>query len=414
MTFVAEPGWGWPAVCLLLTVAIVTRQRGRGVLGLLAIIFLVQAMGPVVTHLRGEEIYIGIVVDRIPAATQGFALAISGLLLADLVVRQRRVVAVLVDVRRPDRWALPVGALLVAMTTYALLTIVRLGPSALAADKASRIAAAGGGHYAFLILAMATASTWPLVRPSRPVRRLYVVFLASYVGYCSLTQERDFVFVLLALAFLGRLTQTKSQFSRLAVAGMVGLFAVSALSTGRSNASGEQAGALFQGSLLFVDTRVLEYVPATTPHLHGTTYLSALASGLTRGQVGGGVSPTRWLVDSYAPGSGAGYGFSLTGEALLNFGMLGVLPFFLLLGICVNVVVNRLDRGAAAAHLGYFLTMFVPYMFRSDSRGLVSGIVLCAVLHGGLALLARPPARPPEVLHRATAPGNRGAVAPRP
>jgi hypothetical protein len=404
--------WGWPVLCLLLTVALVARQRGRGVLGLLAVVFLVQALGPVVSYLRGDEIYQGIVVDHIDRATQGFALAIGGLLLADVVVRQRPALACLVDVRRPARWSLPVGALLVALSAYAALVVVRMGPGSLAAAKDSRIAAAGGGHYLFLTLALVASAAWPLIRPSRATRRLYAVFLVAYVSYCVCTAERDFVFVLLALTFLGQLAQPRLRLARLVAAGLVALFAISYLSAGRSSAPEAQSGALFQGSLLFVDTRVLDAVPASTPYAHGDTYLAALTSALTHGHVGGDVSPTRWLVESYAPSSTSGYGFSMSGEALLNFGILGVLPVFCVLGVAVNLIVNRIDASPTAAHLGYFLTMFVPYMFRSDSRGLLSGIVTCLVLHGGLALLARPPRPDPEVLPGATAGGHGGAAVP--
>lgn len=386
-----HPALPWALVCVVLALVLVVRQRGRGVLSLFAVIFVIQALGPVLEHLRGNEIYVGIVVDHIGTATRGFALAVGGLLLADLVVRQRLSVASVVDVRRPDRWAVPVGALLVVLTTYALLTMLRLGPGALGADKASRIEAAGGLHYAFLTLAMAAAATWPLIRPVRSMRPLYGAFLVSYVGYCVLTQERDFVFTLMALVFLGRLARPVSQLPRLLAAGLVAVFAVNRLSAGRSAVTDDEKNALFEGSLLFVDTRVLEYVPGSTPHAHGSTYLSAFTSAVTRGQVGGDVSPTQWLVDNYVPGSTAGYGFSVSGEALLNFGMIGVLPVFFVLGIAVNLVVNRLDRSSMHAHLGYFLTIFVPYMFRSDSRGLLSGVFLCLVLHGALALFAQPP-----------------------
>lgn len=386
-----DPVLLWSVAALALALVLVGRQRGRGVLSLFVVLFLIQALGPVVEHLRGAEIYSGIVVGNIAVATRGFALAVGGLLLADLVVRQRLAVSSLVDVRRPDRWVLPVAALLVVLTVYAGLSMARMGPGILAADKGVRIAAAGGTHYAFLVVAMVAAATWPLVRPVRSLRPVYVTFLVAYAGYCIFTQERDFVFALLALAFLGRLSQPGSQLPRLVAAGLVAAVAVNALSTGRSSATEEEKSALFQGSLLFVDTRVLEYVPASTPNTDGSTYWAAFTSAVTRGRIGGDVSPTQWLVDSYAPMSTSGYGFSVTGEALLNFGMIGVLPVFLVIGVCVNLVVNRLDRSSLHAHLGYFLTMFVPYMFRSDSRGLISGVVLCLVLHGGLALVARPP-----------------------
>ena len=411
MSTLLEPAWRWPLVCVALTVVLLVRQRGRGVLGLMAVIFLVQALGPVLSHLRGQEIYIGIVLDRVHMATQGFALAIGGLLLAELVVRQRPVVASLVDPVDPRRWVTPVCLLLVMLSGYAALGIVRIGPASLSQDKASRIAAAGGGHYVFLVIALVAAATWPLIRPSAPARRLYLLFLTLYVVYCVASQERDFVFVLVALAFLGRLTQTGTRISRLLATGLAAAFAVSALAAGRSAEPGEHTNALFQGSLLFVDTRVLEYVPTSTPYGHGQTYLAALVSALTRGRVGGEVSPTQWLVDSYAPAGTSGYGFSLSGEALLNFGLVGVLPVFFLIGVGVNVVVNRLDRSPLAAHLGYFLTIFVPYMFRSDSRGLMSGIVLCLVLHGGLAFLARPSRPDGEVLPGATPGEHRGTSA---
>lgn len=383
-------------VCVALVAVLLIRQRARGVLSLLAAIFAVQALGPVWTYLRGGAIYEGIVTEHIATATQGFALAIGGLLLADLVVRQRPSVGSLVDVRRPDRWAVPVGILLSVLTVYALVNVARMGPGVLSLEKLARIAAAGSLHYTFLTLAMLASATWPLIRPVKPLRPLFVAFLASYVCYCVFTQERDFVFALLALAFLSRLTQSGSQMSRMIAAGLVAVFAIGALSTGRSANTEEQQNALLQGSLLFVDTRVIEYVPSTTPYAQGSTYGSAVLNAVTRGRVGSEVSPTKWLVDTYSPLNTSGYGFSMSGEALMNFGMIGVLPVFLLAGIAVNLVVNRLDRSGLYAHLGYYMTMFVPYMFRSDSRGLMSGLFACLVLHAALAALAGRPRDEPE------------------
>jgi len=135
------------------------------------------------------------------------------------------------------------------------------------------------------------------------------------------------------------------------------------------------AGVLGQGSLLFVDTQVLNYVPQYEPYAWGSTYLDSGFSAVGLGAWASRGSLAEWLVDIYAPGSSGGYGFSMIAEVTMNFSQWGILPAFLLLGVVITRLTKTSGNSAFAAFMKVFLVVFVPYMLRSDSVGLFSGVV---------------------------------------
>lgn len=208
--------------------------------------------------------------------------------------------------------------------------------------------------------------------------------MAVYAVYCLLTSERDFLLVFVGIAIQSENHRVRAGVLKTLLIGAAAAAVGAALFTLRGGTAGSSllTTILGQGSLLFVDTRVLLFVPTYQAHALGTTYLDSAASALTLGTWQPGVGLSQWLISTYAPDSDSGYGFSMIGELVYNFGQWSILPVFFVLGWIINAAVSRAHRSAFAAYLSTFSIVFVPYMLRSDSRGLFSGLVYALVLFG--------------------------------
>lgn len=365
------------------------RSRGKGVLFYLAAFFTLFAYGPVVNHLLGNTIYSGIRVERIDEACVGFTLALAGLALADALPGRVPPPAELPADPSPDPGRLyplhpPLLALLIA---YGAVLVVRLLPTALSAGKTEQIALAGPGHRIYLLVELCAVSTYFLTRRTPLLRRLWAVNAVTYVAYCLATAERDFLFVLFSVVLCHRLLVRRRRPSRAVVlAGLGAVVGATLLSSIRAGEAFDLTGVLNQGSLLFVDTFVIDRVPAQEGYSYGATYLRTLLT-LPPAWLHdpGTVGLSDWLVALYAPGSGGGYGFSMSAEAHLNFGPAGVLPVFLVLGLAVRAATDRFGRSEWSTFFGVHLTAVALYALRGDSSQLVKsalyGAVFFAVIH---------------------------------
>ena len=95
----------------------------------------------------------------------------------------------------------------------------------------------------------------------------------------------------------------------------------------------------------------------------------------------------QWLVDRYAPGSASGYGFSLTGEAYLNYGFWGIPALFAGLTVAHRLLINRIDRAPVYAYGSVLFTVAWMYGFRGESAGLLKTCVYGLVFYGVLRLV---------------------------
>ncbi|AWB91195.1 O-antigen polysaccharide polymerase Wzy [Aeromicrobium chenweiae] len=384
--------WLKVAVAVSIVLFMLCRRSGRGVLGYLAAFLVLIGLGPVINHLVGQPIYVGVVDAYIPAAVNGYLLAVVGLLLADVSFRAPEVPATDGEAREErwaDRYGLPVGILLGLAAAYAAAIVVTRAGALLQADKLTAIGLAGPFHYPYLLLQICLAATYLLVRSRPALHRLFWANMAVYAVYCLLTDERDFLLVFVGIAIQSQNRRVQARVLKSVLIGAAAAAAGAALFTLRGGAAGSSplTTILGQGSLLFVDTRVLSFVPIYQPYAHGATYLDSAASALTLGAWAPGKGLSQWLVDTYAPDSDSGYGFSMIGELVYNFGQWAILPTFFVLGWIINAAVSRSHRSAFAAYLSTFSVVFVPYMLRSDSRGLFSGLVYALLLFGVLTVV---------------------------
>ncbi len=378
----------------ILIAAMFRHGHGRGILSYLAAFFALFAYGPVVNYLLGNTIYFGIRLQHIDEACVGFTLALAGLAAADLLKKQRTEFHI---VRNPvsTRFYELYPPLLAMIFAYSLVMIVRLLPSSLSGDKISQIALAGSGHSTYLLVELCVISTFFLTRRSPLLRKLWILNLISYVVYCLATSERDFLFALFSVLLHRQLLSHRPGTSRVVVlAGLASIIAAATLFASRAGEALDISGVLNQGSLLFVDTYVIEWVPTSADHALGETYLQTITSlppaWLNQSDT---VSLSSWLVNNYAHGSNGGYGFSLSAEAYLNFGTIGIFPVFLVLGLALQAAVNQFGQGEWRSFLSVYFTAATLYSFRGDSSQLVKTLIYGAIFFGIIHICQARPRR---------------------
>jgi oligosaccharide repeat unit polymerase len=374
------------------------RGRTRNVLLCVGAVFVFMAFGPLLNLIMGESAYEGIVQSELGPASIGFLSALLGLALADLVLPPRRSLPRPVPARKYELFPL----LMMVLTGYTLLKIVTIGPSLLSVDKLERIELAGPWHYPYLLVETFAVALYFVALRTRFYRVLYWMNASTYVVYCLVTTERDFLFVGLAVLIHVQLFDTTVRTRRLVLLGTAGVALGALLAALREGLSFGLTQALNQGSIPFVDTFVRHLVPDYLPHLHGRTYLDGVLGVLPDALYSRDAPPLdAWLVDQYAAGSSGGYGFSLTAEAYLNFGAVGIPVQFFALGLLMRWVLNRADRSDWSTFLSVVMVTALFGALRGDTaqfvRILLYGAAFFAVLH---LLSSRSDARPaaPEVV----------------
>ncbi|HED12132.1 MAG TPA: O-antigen polysaccharide polymerase Wzy, partial [Gammaproteobacteria bacterium] len=158
------------------------------------------------------------------------------------------------------------------------------------------------------------------------------------------------------------------------------------------------------GATAGVFAHVLRLVPDVDPYRYGSTYLLAIAHSIPN--VGGDISesarkkaksrsildpdvmrelhPSDWLTYRIAPDKfkvGQGVGFSTIGEAYLNFGITGVIVFFVLIGY----LLGQLDRVPLLNHpklLVFVSAMLWPLMksVRNDISVFIKPLVFTLII----------------------------------
>jgi hypothetical protein len=372
----------WYAVLLAgLVIPVLLLVGGtRDVLAYVAAYFFLFGFGPVVSYLLGGSIYFGTNTALIGRAAVGLLLAFAGVLAGGLLVRQRADLgAPAVTHRFP---LLPV--VLVALSLYATTVLVLGGTGFLAGTKIDRIGVAGPGHYDYLLFEMFACALYFMADGSSAGRFTYRLNLVVYVAYCLSTGERDFVFVLFSLVLHRELARGGS-FAKPAGYGVALLLGATLIFSLRGGGPTGTTQVLNQGSVLFVDTWVMTHVPAVDPFTHGATYWHAVLN-----LVPGHAQPplSQWLVDRYAPGSSSGYGFSLTGEAYLNYGLWGIPVMFAVLTVAHRMLINRIDRAPVYAYGSVLFTVAWMYGFRGESASLLKTCVYGLVFYGVLRLVS--------------------------
>jgi hypothetical protein len=377
-------------VAVGMVAVVVARAGAKGITTFVAGYYLLFAFGPVVNYLLGNEIYFGITLSAMPVATAGMCAALLAMCAAILIFPQRRsfdAIRLNVD----DRNYPAVTVLHFVLSGYVIYQFISFGGALTGLGKGEKVAAAGPYHYDYLLIAMLASAFFFISMRTKLGRSLFWIHLATYIAYCLLTNERDFIFVFISLFLHFRLFREKASMWAPLLAGG-GLLAVATyLFASRAGESTDIAQALNQGSLLFVDSYIVERYPDLLQFRWGETYLNAIASIAPSWLVTPTPSLADELVLSYAPGSGSGYGFSLTAEAYMNFGLAGVLVVFFGLAVAQQFLVNRCDHSLFWAYASIAFTIAWMYAIRGESLHLAKICFDAVLLYGVVSVTSSRP-----------------------
>lgn len=368
----------------LTTITFVVGSR-RDILPYIIAYFAFFGFGPVINYLTGGAIYHGTEVAQIPKASTGLFLALAGMALICLAIRVPSDPLPGIGLSEPRRHYHGGVAVLGILTTYALSVIIFRGPALLMGDKLSRIAAAGPLHATYLTVQLCAACLYFAVSSTPRGKQAFWINMAVYVTYCLLTQERDFIFVAFSFMLHVQLFRPKPMGGKLVVAGIASALSATALLNLRSGDGLGPEQVLNQGSVLFVDTFVMHIVPAGRDYLLGSSYVDALLSISPTKVFADPSSLTNWLAYTYAPGAPGGYGFSLTAEAYMNFGLFGIPVVFGCMALVQRLLLARIKNRQLGAYMSMLYAIIWMYTIRGESvvvvRMLTYGLILFALVH---------------------------------
>lgn len=372
------------AISLACCVAMARKGVHNGLL-ILSVAFILFAYGPAINIVRGDTFYVGINLASLTIPAIGFALASIGIFLAHKVVP--------IGTQTPDPKGRPDAALLPFITLvtagYGAFQLVLTLAPLLGANKLVQIAAVGSFHYPYLLLQILVVCSYFLCR-TLLAKQIWFLNLFVYVVYSLATSERDFLFVIIAILLHREIFLKKNRSVRFIVLAVLAAVAATLLATARqATRDGSLVSSLLnQGSILFIDSHLSEKVPAELPYLQGATYLQAFGRPLGFSDA---APLAEWFVSWYAPGSSSGYGFSLTGEAFLNFGLVGVPIVFFVLALIQRKLMNASGNADLPCYLSVVYLAALLYALRGDSAQIVSTMLYALVFYA-IATCIRTPA----------------------
>lgn len=367
------------------------RFGARDVLFGVSLYYFYFAFGPVLNFLFGQPIYFGTVQDRIFEATVIFTLAITGLLLGALLIRPKFEF----DMSRllyHNRTYTALQLLLVSAILYTTIVLLWKGPVLIGQGKIDRIDLIGPTlHYNYMLIQFCVLAFYFFTKSSRVTRSLYLTDFLLFIVYCVVFSERDFFLILISI-ILHRLLIGELRITwKLVAFGVLLLCSGTYIFTQRAGADGVNiVSILNQGSLLFINTQIIDRTSDDLPFMYGATYANSVLNLLPSWLYQTGFSLSQWFKDLYGPGGISGYGFAIDAEAYLNFGYIGVPVLFAVLALLQRVLCNRIDRHPFFAYYSVFCAAFLMNSFRNDSLVLLQGLLFAAVLFAVVYLFSKP------------------------
>ncbi|MEJ5929153.1 O-antigen polysaccharide polymerase Wzy [Corynebacterium sp. H128] len=359
----------------VLTASLFLRKNGPSSLAFIAVYYLYFSFGPVIAYLLGEEIFEGTVEDHIPTATLGYAIAITGLWISDRIIKFSDEVENSSSIERIpfQKWSSwTFNTVLVSGIAYGIVFGLTVLSSGNFGNKGAAISSAGGFHYQYLlIMALSLCWTGSYWNERGLSRTLAAIGWLSFIFYCLITTERDFILILFSFG-IHFVVFSKSRASVLkfglmgALAAVLGTF----LFVQRAGEELSFAAILNQGSTLFIDTFIYDWVESGSWY-PTDSWVSALTNTLPT--VDGALS--QWLVVLYTGDNIAqyAYGFSITAEAFMNGGFFGILAFFCVIGTIHRLLLKMAQSSGVWLGLSVaFLYLFL-YAIRGELYSFVSG-----------------------------------------
>ncbi|MFC3092600.1 hypothetical protein DRW07_00070 [Alteromonas sediminis] len=357
--------------------------------------YLYFCFGPYLADVLGFGIYSGIQRDYMDEAAFVFFLAIATLALfpsnfvAKLDMPYRLVIKEPVLVKQITRLLLTVPvALLFA------LALAKIGFAPL--DKVQRIAAVGIFHYVILTL-------WPLclfcyltVAPKHALSRgeawSFAAIILLYFSYCFYMGERDFALIGVPLVFWFYKDKPLPLW-KLSVGVVVAAVGFTLMSAGRSSEfdGGGLASFLNQGSNLMVTTNIILWLEQGQLVSWGASYFSSFINMLTLGAIKLTTPLSIWFSREYSPAANDGaFGFSIEGEALINFGIAGIPFLFAFIAFFLAWTYRGfLQNRPMGVLLTYYALFYFVYAIRGESLILFKAFIYSVIIFVGLLFISQ-------------------------
>ena len=342
--------------------------------------------GPYLAHMLGLPIYSGIKTEYLYASSFAFFLAIATLSLFPVNFVGSLTPTYALLIKQPVLLRqIAFFFMLVPVVLLFLLAFSRIGFAPL--DKVQRIQSVGIGHYVVLTL-------WPLflfcyltVMPRTDMKRgLFWQFSAVvllYFTYCYYMGERDFALIVVPLYFWFYKDRAIALW-KLLLAGILGGLGFTLMSAGRSTEfDGGGLGAfLNQGSNLMVTSNIAAWLDQGQLVTWGESYFSSLVNMLTLGAIRLTTPLSIWFSRQYSSAANDGaYGFSIEGEALLNFGYVGIPFLFMFIGCFLAwTYKGYLQNRPLGILLTYFNLFYFVYAIRGESLILFKAFIYCVII----------------------------------
>lgn len=369
-----------PIVLLFFTLVI----RGEGVSASEIYIFLYVYFfgGPIFARELGFDIYSGINTDFIESSVFIFLISIISFYFGGFFGSKNRLVGKKYISTKLPSFSKILLAPPLFIIVCGLLWGFFAGAFSGGVNKVERITLLGIYHYIVVTLMPCFFIVYMGVfkRQDRD-NKYYYFLLVLYAIYSYLTDERDFLLFAVPVYFwwIGRV-RSNLLYPVLMFFVLVSIFVMISFSRDGVLGDGFLSSFLNQGSSLMVLTNVLAHLEITDGFIFGSSYASALINTFTLGMVRIGESMSTWLSNYYSGGASA-YGFSLEAEAYFNFGYVGVILVFFVIGFYSKRIELRAKDDLVLGRILYFhFLFFFIYAIRGESLVIFKSILYCYVI----------------------------------
>lgn len=374
------------------------RSGFKDPLVMVSLFYFYFTFGPVINIIIGNEIYFGIIKENIAESTTIFTLALGGLFTGSFIKLKTPSNENLARVAQTRYFGL--YFVLIPVILYTLFVLATVGIPALStSNKLLKISLllSPSLHYNYLLLQIYIMSFYFLVRQHKDLRRIYILNAMLYLAYCLIFDERDFIFIFVSI-FLhtGGFNVNPQKPRRLRFIVILALiclvfaiYATLSFTVRVDYGHGFVGGFLNQGSILFVNTQIINYVNWDN-FLHGETYINSLYNLVPSSIYRTDFVLASWFKNLYAPGGDSGYGFALDAEAFLNFGYWGIFPLFFMIAVISRKIFNSSERNPFSLYLSVFFTAQIMYAFRNDSLSLFKSTFYAHIFFVIIVLVSLP------------------------
>ncbi len=342
--------------------------------------------GPVINYLIGIPIYFGTPVEYIPQATNNFTLAIATMCFLGIAI-SHNTQKLKYNIQTSLSFS---NFFFVLFPIYSILQSLYVLIFSFSGSKIDKIALLTPRlHYNYLLIEVYLVSLYFLIKN----KKLYWLNLASYVFYCLVTGERDFIFPLVAIGIhILIFTEVSRKRKFLIFTSGISFFALGTLIfflRDSSQVSNSVLGSILnQGSLLFINSFTIKLMNESYEFFNGFTYLNSIQNLLPSFIYKTDFNNLAWFKENYAPKSTSGYGFGLDAEGYMNFGYFGIVLTFSVITLLQRLIMRNFYNKDFFKYFSVFFTAFTMYSFRNDSLAFIKGNLYAIIFFGGIFVLS--------------------------